>query len=284
MDGQLLEVLIALFAIFGGLLPMILSHHYPFKKSPFQIVFLWNGGENKIVVRNVGTIIVFIDEIKLHKYPDLGKLGIRDITSRFNITRNSTLLPGNYIVATFDEDDLKTIVLENYRYCFNKDFNGKGKCRLSYKITLESSEGNIGTKWFKIGNKYGHWRFYDFMWKQGSYYPTGKQFERLFFERFIYILVVFSVILISAASETDSQIWKWASLFLPLLCLLIGCLGATDGYRTRVRVAIDSFVYSFPIVVWVYYMIFLMDLTVIIGIFIIGYVEIAFRKLSGWDL
>lgn len=76
--------------------------------------------------------------------------------------------PGKYLSGMFSEDMIKKYVLENYEVCYNKQYNNKGKCRLSYKLVLDSSEGTICTKWFKMGYMNLHWKIYPFMWKNDN--------------------------------------------------------------------------------------------------------------------
>lgn len=283
MDDQL-GVITALIAVLSGLLPLILSSYYPFKKSPFQIVFVKDNDINKILIRNAGPNLVFIDKIELHKCPGHSKHGIRNISQKFGIVKNTKLLPGSSISALYSEDEIKGIVLDNYAFCYNKEYDDTEECRLGYKVIIESSEGKVGTKWFKMGLNTGIWCFYDYQWKRGSYYPTGKYYDRLAFERFRVYIMLFSVLMVASASLYGSTTWMWISLGLPLFCLLIGFLGATDGYCTVIGCVIDSLIWSIPILVWIYYMTSYVEITIFFGIIVILYVEVAFRKLSGWDM
>ncbi len=95
------------------------------------------------------------------------------------------------------------------------------------------------------------------------------------------MVVLASISVMGLASLSNETIWLSVSFIFPAICLLIGSIGSKDGYRTIRWRIIDSFVHTLPIVIWIFLMIGVNELSIIINILIILYVEYAFKKLSG---
>ncbi len=112
---QLSEI-ITVSAIIVGILP-ILSRYYPFKESPFQVLFRIQKESHLVIIRNISSNVAFIDRIYLHRYPEDYEFGIIDITDKFRIINNTKVCPGESVYASFSLEEIEKIVLRCYEKC-----------------------------------------------------------------------------------------------------------------------------------------------------------------------
>ncbi len=275
------EILIGLFTIIVALVTPFLTYYLGNRKQRIQAVIMTikESKESNVVIRNLSNNCVFIDNVILYQ----------SISIYYYISQNQNKLlhPGDSTVIVFNTDTLEHYVSKSLdQGKMSKTYRKYGSYRMGFKIVIETSEGNLSTTWFKIGNKLGYWSMYDYFTYNKSYY-LFRRFYNQNAVNFGFIIVFFIGLIAGVEWEAGNTTY---AVLIMLMCyfsmLVLVTLHSSCGYRNNRMTILIALITGIPILIAT-----IMNnqgTSVLIYVYIYlsatAYHWILTLKMSGWNL
>lgn len=182
LNPEQIELIVAILSLASTSFTLVVSVILRSRNRKLQFSFYttddWDS--TTIVIRNVSSRTIFIDELHIHKTQWIEF----DIKSRFikGIRGPLPIEPGKTLRTSFSEEELIGFLRTSIeKGNVNDSWPRYPEFRLGFKIVASTSEGIGSTRWFKIGYWHGEGkcRQYDFLFYRKTYYDLRSYFNSI---------------------------------------------------------------------------------------------------------
>ena len=286
MGIEQIELIVGVISLISTFSIFIINTALRIRKRSLQFLFYTNNdwSSTTIAIRNVGTQVIFIDELYLHKSHWIES----NIMDKFNKTGSGFLkiAPGKTLRAVFTEEELIEI-LEQCKEKGNVDYSWpkREEFRLGFKIVASTSEGIGSTYWFKIGFWHGEGkcRQYDFSGYGKTYYELRRYFNST--DCIMIFLIPSILILIGFMTYCIDESFHWLFTLSGYVSLMvISTFYVSDGLPNRNAVKMFSFILTIVFSFLIWSVSGDIDAVIIFSIIIFLFHLITIGKYAGWNM
>ena len=286
LNPEQIELIAAILSLASTLFTLVVSVILRCRNRKLQFSFYTTDDWDStiLVIRNVGSRTIFIDELYIHKTHWIEF----DIKSRFikGVQGPLPIEPGKTLRTSFSEEELRGILKTSIeRGNVNDSWPKYSECRLGFKIVASTSEGMGSTRWFKIGywQGEGKCRQYDFFTYRKTYYELRSYFNSIDWGMVSLLPIMLLFFGFMGYYMGESMFWP-LMITGYILLLIISTMYVTDGLpnRNEVKKTAVGITVAFSLLIWTVTE-NLMS-TVVLSLIVLAYHYLTIGKYSGWNM